>query len=387
MIHRKGPPPSRESPGQAPSDSGEPDVEPLERTDERSAPVSASPPSLKLLRRPRFVPSQRAIAGRYRVSATIGTGGMGTVYSAVDLHTGAEVAVKFLKAQFLSATDLRRFRREAQTALTVKHRHLCNVHYLGVDQGTPYIVMELLAGETLRRRIADTGPLSPADAVTVMIQVLEGLSAAHAMRVIHRDIKPGNIFVTTPRGSPPSVKVIDFGLAKLIAPGAMKPRATTSDGEDTAITSTDVTPGTPFYMSPEQVAGVRDLDERVDVWAAGLTLYELLLGRRPYDALAQSLVSAPLPPLSSVRADLPVGFDAVLAKALQKRREDRYASAAEFRTALVELWARHRTAGVARGERLRKFRPEAKTIPCVEELAEGEEATELDISIEFDPTP
>jgi serine/threonine-protein kinase len=186
------------------------------------------------------------IAGRYRIGSRIGAGGMGVVYAAIEIETGHEVALKALNATAMTTENLRRFRREAQTAASIKHRHVCAVRYLGVEAGTPFIVMERLLGETLRRRLTEMGRTSASDAVTIMIQVLEGLSAAHGAGVLHRDIKPANIFITTPRGDSPVVKVIDFGLAKMIPTTAWKPRPEAPDEELSAITTTDVIPGTPF---------------------------------------------------------------------------------------------------------------------------------------------
>ena len=230
-----------------------------------------------------------------------------------------------------------------------------------MDGGAPYIVMDRLEGETLRRRLLDTGPLSAADAVSVMLQLLEGLTAAHAVGVLHRDIKPGNIFITTPRGAPPSIKIIDFGLAKLLPVSTWTPRESMAAEDMSAITTTDVVPGTPMYLAPEQINGQRDLDERVDVWAAGLTFYEMLLNRRAfsgssYVALAHDIVLTNLPSVSSQRSDLPGGFDRLFAKALAKHREHRFTTAAQFRGALLDEWSRFRTAGVIRGEQLRKPR-------------------------------
>lgn len=224
------------------------------------------------------------IAGRYQIGARIGAGGMGVVHAATELSTGREVAIKALNATAFTTENLRRFRREAQMAASVKHRHLCAVHYLGVEAGTPFIVMDRLVGETLRRRLRETGAMAAADAVTIMLQLLDALSAAHSAGVLHRDIKPANIFITAPRGEPPAIKLIDFGLAKLIPTTAWRPRPEAPSEELSAITATDVIPGTPFYLAPEQVAGSRDLDGRVDVWAAGLTFYEMLTGQRAYDA-------------------------------------------------------------------------------------------------------
>ena len=304
-----------------------------------------------------FHPIGRRIAERFAITHAIGTGGMGTVYAAIDEQDGAHVAVKLLKAESFTPGNVRRFRREAKSAMAVKSRYVCAVYDLGVEEGVPYIVMERLDGVTLHRRIYETGPLSAADAIAIMIQVLEGLAAAHAVGVIHRDIKPGNVIVTSPVGQPPTVKLIDFGLAKLMALPVI---LNSQDGDEltemSSITAANVVPGTPLYLSPEQISGRRDLDFRVDVWAAGLTLYEMVVGRRPSGGLSypgNTLRSLPDP--SSFRSDLPDGFDAVLRRALAKRRDDRFASAAEFRAALVSLWACHRAAGVAHGRQLRKF--------------------------------
>jgi len=340
------------------------------------------------------------VGRRYRVDSTLGSGGMGVVYSATDIQTGREVAIKVLSAAAFTATNLRRFRREAQMASSLENRYLCRVFYLGVEAETPFIVMEKLSGETLRTRLLALGPLDASDAVTVMLQVLEGLSAAHAKGVLHRDVKPANVFVTSPRRASFSIKIIDFGLSKLLPRTAWIPREETPRAEEiSAITATNVVPGTPYYLAPEQISGARDLDQRVDVWAAGVTFYEMLIGRRAYQGtafpmLAMNIARGQLPALSTIRADVPRGIDDVMAQALAKRRDDRFPTAAAFRAALIAEWARFRTEGVARGERLRKFRPEAKTLgPDVAGIesrsaAEAEapdELTDVDIPIDFDP--
>jgi serine/threonine-protein kinase len=317
---------------------------------------------------------------------------MGVVYSATELATGQEVAIKALAAKAFSTANLRRFRREAETAASVKNRHLCIVHHLGVEAGRPFIVMERLRGETLRQRLKDGGPLSATDTVSIMIQLLEGLSAAHGAGILHRDIKPSNIFLTSPAGAAPVVKLIDFGLAKLLPATAWTPRTDMPLDEMSAITTTDVIPGTPFYLAPEQISGARDLDERVDVWACGLTFFEMLAGRRAYDAashtaMAASILLKSLPPLTSFRSDVPATFDRVLTKALTRDRNDRFPSAAAFRGALVDAWARFRTEGVVRGEQLRKFRgvpKPAKPAARAHEVG-GDDATLIDVDIQFDP--
>jgi serine/threonine protein kinase len=315
---------------------------------------------------------------------------MGVVYSASELETGGDVAIKALNLKAFTTANLRRFRREAQMASSVRNRFVCQVSYLGVEQGAPFIVMERLRGETLRRRLTETGPMSPTDAVTVMIQMLEGLSAAHAGGVLHRDIKPSNIFITTPRGAAPSIKIIDFGLAKLLPVAATTPKLESLAEEYSAITTTGMIPGTPFYLAPEQVAGARDLDERVDVWAAGLTFFEMLIGRRAYDAathsaLATSILRRSVPLASGIRPDVPAVLDDVLRIALAKERSERFPSAAAFRAALVEAWARVRAEGVARGQRL-TAQVEAPPLTSLDEVDDvgGADATEIDVEVSFD---
>ena len=329
------------------------------------------------------------IAGRYKIVSKIGSGGMGVVYAAIEMETGREVALKGLHARAFTTENLRRFRREAQTAASVKNRHLCAVYYLGVEAGTPFIVMERLAGETLRRRLTEAGPVSASDAVTIMIQLLDGLEAAHVAGILHRDIKPANIFIITPRGESPVIRVIDFGLAKLIPTAVWKPRPEAPTEELSAITTTDVIPGTPFYRAPEQVSGTRDLDGRVDVWAAGLTFFEMLAGRRAYDApsfvtLVPKILLLPLPLLSSLRDDLPASFDPILAKAIAKNRDERYPTAGAFRSALIAEWARVRVAGVVRGEQLRNYRPEPPAPLRAEEVSR-EEMTDVNVEVAFEP--
>ena len=325
----------------------------------------------------------------------IGTGGMGVVYGATDDETGDDVALKALPVQGSTAMHLRRFRREAQIASSVKHRYVCEVKHLGVDRGRPFIVMERLHGETLRQRLRDSGALSAIDAVTMMLQILEGLSAAHAAGVLHRDVKPSNVFVTTPRGSVPAIKIIDFGLAKLLPRTVWKPRPEAPPEELSAITTADVIPGTPSYLAPEQVAGGNTtLDERVDVWAAGLTFFEMLVGRRAfhsssYAGLAADILLRALPSLSAVRDDVPVDFDRVLAKALAKDRSTRFRSATAFRTAVVEAWARFRIDAVARGERSKGLRKEGRVAPrrpaAPEYDVSAEDETQIDVDVVFDP--
>lgn len=337
----------------------------------------------------RFAPGV-VLAGRYRLASHLGRGGMGVVWSATDLETGLEVAIKALVAEAYTAENLRRFRREAQSAAALENRYVCAVHHLGVFGGAPFIVMERLRGEPLAQRLDETGALPASEAVSIMLQLLEGLAAAHDAGVLHRDVKPANVFITTPRGTTTSIKIIDFGLARRL-------RRVTDTDEVTNITKLNTIPGTPAYLAPEQFAAVRDLDQRVDVWAAGATFYEMLVGRPAFagpefPVLASRILREPFEPACSIRPELPPGLDRVLAVALAKDRRERYPSAAAFRDALLSEWARHRTEGVARGEKLRAYagkagppaRASARPRRAVDEVG-AEDFTELDVHIQFDP--
>ena len=352
----------------------------------RLSPDSSAGPQrgLPALRGPSFLAPGTLFARRYRIEQRIGAGGMGVVYGAVEAATCVQVAIKVLSASAATPQNVRRFRREGQTAAAVVNARCCRILGVGMEGASPYIVMERLEGETLRRRLSETGPLSAVDAVSVMLQLLEGLTAAHAVGVLHRDIKPGNIFITTPRGAAPSIKIIDFGLAKLLPATAWRPRASMPPEDMSAITTTDVVPGTPMYLAPEQINGQRDLDQRVDVWAAGLTFREMLLNLRAFSgasfvALAHDIVLTNLPSVSAQRADLPAGFDRIFVKALAKHRDHRFATAAQFREALLDEWSRFRTAAVIRGEQLRNPRAPEPEI-------DGEQSdTEINVTIHFDP--
>lgn len=286
------------------------------------------------------------VGGRYRITDLLGEGGMGSVYRARDIDSGRQVAVKVLRPT--EATAIKRFGREAKAAMSIVHPNVCRVHDYGtLTSGAPYLVMDLLEGETLRDRIAALRSLSLADAIAMQTQLLAALSAAHAKGVLHRDVKPANVFVTSRRNAPLTIQLIDFGLAKLIPTRVIASVA--ADDGGTGLTKTNVIPGTPFYLSPEQVAGARDLDERVDVWAAAVTFFEALTGRRPFNAndfprLAAAIAKTDAPPLSGFRADLPRDLDAIVARALARDRDRRYATAAEFRAALVTFWEARRAA-------------------------------------------
>jgi len=270
------------------------------------------------------------IGDKYRVKALLGEGGMGAVYEAEHLAIGRVVAVKVLHPKHAQQADsVARLRHEARIAGSIGHPNICEIYDLGrLDDGAPYLVMERLVGETLDQRIKREGALPERDIVDVMQQVLSALSAAHGKAIIHRDLKPENVFLVRRAGTPPVAKLLDFGISKAI-------------DEDTAtdLTMPGIVMGTPYYMAPEQARGDRGLDHRVDLWAAGVILYEALTGRRPfvarnYNALLVQILTSKHRPLSEVRPGVTRSLERVVDRALAKMREDRFQTAAEFQEAL-----------------------------------------------------
>jgi serine/threonine protein kinase len=281
----------------------------------------------------------QVIARRYRITDTIGAGGMGTVHEAIDLETGCEVALKALQPGAYDPVRLKRLRREAKAMTAVRSEHVCKVHYLGVERGTPFIVMERLRGETLRTRLTDDPSMPVGEAVQIFCQLLDALTATHDAGFIHRDVKPSNVFLTArPKSGAPCVKLIDFGLAK-----AMKSGGTSRDHAlECELTSAEAVAGTLHFLAPEQLLSVGDLDERVDVYAAGVTLFEMLAGHRAYTGtyseVIHDIVFSEPPKITTSRPDLPPVFDHVLGMAMAKSRERRFSSAAAFKRALMAAW-------------------------------------------------
>jgi serine/threonine-protein kinase len=278
------------------------------------------------------------------VRSILGEGGMGTVYEAEHITIGRSVAVKVLHPNQARKKDaVRRFHQEARAAGAIGHPNICEVYDLGtLDDGSPYLVMERLTGETLADRIAAEGGLPFDDVIDILVQVLSGLVAAHEKGIVHRDIKPENVFLTKRVGCPPICKLLDFGVSKVI--GSL----IGGKDEDLELTRTGMVMGTPYYMSPEQARGDRNLDARVDLYACGVILYEALTGRRPftaanYNALLLQILSTKPKPARDFRPALPAGFDAVLDKALARNRDDRYRTAADFQRDLQALRDRHNT--------------------------------------------
>jgi eukaryotic-like serine/threonine-protein kinase len=272
--------------------------------------------------------------GDYEILSQIGSGGMGVVYRARDTRLGRLVAIKVLPAHLSTDSDrLKRFEQEAQSAAALNHPNILAVHQLGSYQGAPYLVSELLEGETLREQLKH-GPLSQERAMDYAQQIADGLSVAHERGIIHRDLKPENVFVTNDG----RIKILDFGLAKLAEGDGASAETVATLGLQT---HPGMIAGTVGYMSPEQVRGEK-LDTRTDLFSFGVVLYEMVTGKRPFEGDTSGVTfeailnRQPTPP-TKLNAKVSPELERIISKALEKDREVRYQHASDIRADLKRL--------------------------------------------------
>ncbi|MFO0606677.1 MAG: serine/threonine-protein kinase [Polyangiales bacterium] len=275
---------------------------------------------------------------KYRIVRPLGAGGMGTVYEAENVQTGARLAVKLLHPDLLADRTARaRFLREARTAARVGHRNIVEVYDLDMDDSgaVPFIVQELLVGRPLSAHL-DSLPgcrMDARSAVATIVPVMGALVGAHRRGVVHRDLKPSNIFLCQGPGGAVTPKLIDFGIAKV-----------REDGDLTALTAAGVVVGSPEYMSPEQVRGSAGVDAQTDVWSIGVVLYECVTGVVPFrggsvaEVMAEVL-HAPVPPVTSHGVDVPADLAAVIHRCVERDRSKRFPTIQRAVEALLETRA------------------------------------------------
>ncbi|WP_232379484.1 serine/threonine-protein kinase [Polyangium fumosum] len=269
------------------------------------------------------------IAGKVRLDKLLGKGGMGSVWVGTHLDLDIPVAVKFMTGSADAA--LSRFQREARAAAQIRSSNVVKIHDYGIDQGLPYIVMELLEGEDLAARIRRAGRLSLVDAEKILIPVARGLERAHEAKLVHRDLKPENVFLVR-EGDEEIPKILDFGIAKTLA--------VAEEAKD--VTEEGAVLGTPYYLSPEQARGKTDIDHRADLWSLGVILFRMVTGRRPFEAnalgdLIVRICMDPVPRVVMIDPTLPPELDAFFERALAKDPAMRFSSAREFARAFSDV--------------------------------------------------
>jgi serine/threonine protein kinase len=280
------------------------------------------------------------IAGKFRVERILGEGGMGYVVSARHLQLGQMVALKFMREEICTPDFKSRFLREARNTVRLKSKHVSRVLDVGaLEGGAPYMVMEYLEGTDLSDLLHKKGAIPAHEVCEYVLQACEAIAEAHGHNIVHRDLKPANLFLTRGQSGEPIVKVLDFGVSKVLDlgmdddtnPGG-RPRR---ERPDSVVTKVTDLLGSPSYMAPEQIISARDADARSDIWSLGVILFRLISGKAPFHAaslgeLIQQIMHGPIPNLREAKPDLPQGLENVVARCLERDRNHRLGDVIEL---------------------------------------------------------
>jgi serine/threonine-protein kinase len=324
----------------------------IPQTPDLSPPLTPLPSGLRL---------GDVIGGRYRLDGVLGAGGMGVVVGAFHLQLDQRIAIKFMAPMLMGDSEgLRRFVLEAKNAARIRCEHVVRVFDVAsLDDGSPYIVMEHLEGEDLRAVLSRRGPLPVAEVVDWVLQAGEAVAESHLAGIVHRDLKPGNLFLAARADGSPLVKVLDFGVSKLLSRTPLRAGRGGSTDPHAVV-------GSPLYSAPEQLRSPAKVDARADIWALGAILYELLSGKTPFTGdsyleICTNVVRAEPTPLRSARPDVPSGLEAVVTRALSKAPAARYQTIGELAAALSPFAPRRALVSVERIENLFRGGPKSSS--------------------------
>jgi serine/threonine protein kinase len=315
---------------------------------------SGAAASLRSVETPFPVPTPGLVVGeKYRIEREIGRGGMGAVYLVHHVALDQTFAMKVLTTEAGQATQ--RFLREARAAARLESAHVVRVIDVGMAEHVgPYLVMELLDGTDLSEVVSTEGPLDSTHAVDAVLETCDALAEAHSLGIVHRDLKPANLFRVKRADGSTAIKVLDFGISKV------EPLS----HETQKLTETQGIMGSPHYMSPEQLRSSHDVDARADIWSLGVVLFELLTGTVPFDgksvgAVFADILEKPAPRVRAIRANVPERLDAIVARCLERKPEDRFQTAGDLALALAPFGSSKSSNSVARAARF------GSTLPSV----------------------